>query len=134
MHGMFLPDLHKIWLYYLQILKKKPLQWCQDILSFSKWIFWLVTLISLDKERHQAKILKYIQTYINLICSQVNQMDNFLRRWNVEIQGVPVVDSENLKSLVICTLKVVDPRVLRKDFHSIKKMKPTRMAGQVYCI
>ena len=55
-------------------------------------------------------------------------MDNFLRRSNVEIQGVPVVNNENLESLVMSTLKVVDPRIQRKDVVSFKRMKPTGTA------
>ena len=32
------------------------------------------------------------------LCQKVNQMDNFLKTSNVEIQGVPVVNNENLES------------------------------------
>ena len=59
------------------------------------------------------------------LCQKVNQMDNFLRRSNVEIQGVPVVNNENLESLVMSTLKVIDPRIQRKDVVSFRRMKPT---------
>ena len=36
---------------------------------------------------------------------KVNKMDNFLRRSNVEIQGVPVTDNENLENVVMNALK-----------------------------
>ena len=44
------------------------------------------------------------------LSQKVNQMDNFLRRSNAEIQGIPVSENENLESLVMNTLKIVDPR------------------------
>ena len=45
---------------------------------------------------------------------KVNQMDNFLRRQNVEIQGVPVTENEDLEKIVTNVLKIVDPHVDRK--------------------
>ena len=59
---------------------------------------------------------------------KVNQMDNFLRRSNVEIQGIPVTDNENLEDVVMNTLKLVDPHIQRKDVVSFRRMKPTGMA------
>ena len=57
-------------------------------------------------------------------------MDNFLRRSNVEIQeGVGVVNNENSESLVMSTLKVVDPRIQRKDIVLYRKMNSTGTAG-----
>ena len=55
------------------------------------------------------------------LCQKVNYLDNFIRRSNVEIQGVPVVNNENLESLVMSTLKVVDPRIQRKDVVSFRR-------------
>ena len=69
------------------------------------------------------------KSYSNtIIIQKVNQMHNFLRRWNLEIQGVLVVDSENSESLAMSTLKVVDPRIERKNVFTFKRMKPARMA------
>ena len=51
---------------------------------------------------------------------KVNQMDNFLRRSNVELQGVPVTDNENIENVVMNTLKIVDPRIQRKDVVSFR--------------
>lgn len=50
-------------------------------------------------------------------------MKNFLRRSDVEIQGAPVSDNENLKSLLNTTLKIVDQCSYRKDIVSLRKMK-----------
>ena len=47
-------------------------------------------------------------------------MDNFLRKSNVEIQGVPVTDNVNLENVVMNTLKIVDPRIQRKDVVSFR--------------
>ena len=52
-------------------------------------------------------------------------MDNILRKSNVEIQGISVSDNENLESLVVNTLKTVDPRIHRNDIVSLRRMKPT---------
>ena len=62
------------------------------------------------------------------LSQKVNQMDNFLRRSNAEIQGIPVSENENLESLVMNTLKIVDPRIHRKDVVSFRRMKPTGKA------
>ena len=59
---------------------------------------------------------------------KVNQMDNFLRRQNVEIQGVPVTENEDLEKIVTNVLKIVDPRLERKELVSFRRMKPTGMA------
>ena len=55
-------------------------------------------------------------------------MDNFFRRSNVEIQGKLVADNESLESLVMSTLKVVDPRIQRRDIVLFRRMKPTGTA------
>ena len=62
------------------------------------------------------------------LVQKVNQIDNFLRRSNVEIQGIPVTDNENLEDVVMNTLKLVDPHIQRKDVVSFRRMKPTGMA------
>ena len=61
---------------------------------------------------------------------KVNQMDNFLRRQNVEIQGVPPTENEDLEKIVTNVLKIVDPRIERKELVSFRRMKPSGMAEE----
>ena len=61
-------------------------------------------------------------------------MDNFLRRSNADMQGIPVLDNENVKSLVMNTYKLtstsdfIDPRIHRNSFVSFRRMKSTGKA------
>ena len=56
---------------------------------------------------------------------KVNQIDNFLRRQNIEIQGVPATENEDLEKIVTNVLKLVDPRIERKELVSFRRMKPS---------
>ena len=61
---------------------------------------------------------------------KVNQIDNFLRRQNIEIQGIPATENENLEKIVTNVLKLVDPRIERKELVSFRRMKPSGMVNE----
>ena len=62
------------------------------------------------------------------LSQRVNQMDNFLRRSNAEIQGISVKEYKNLESLVMNTLKIFDPRIHRNYIVSFRRIKPSGKA------
>ena len=77
-----------------------------------------------EEMKNQIELLKADNTKLSETASRiedggdllqnVNQMDNFLRRSNGEIHGVPVTDNENLEDVVMFTFKMFSPRIHRK--------------------
>ena len=59
---------------------------------------------------------------------RVNQMVNFLKRNNIEIQGVAVSENENqedLEKVTMAILKFIEPLIFRQQIEEIKRLRPT---------
>ena len=67
---------------------------------------------------------------VEKLSMKVNQIDNFLRRQNIEIQGVPATENEDLEKIVTNVLKLVDPHIERKELVSYRRMKPSDMVKE----
>ena len=73
------------------------------------------------------KVVK-VQENESALSIRLNQMDNFLRGNNIEIQGVAVSENENqedLEKITMAILKIVDPRIVRQQIGEIKRVRPT---------
>ena len=58
---------------------------------------------------------------------ELNKVQNWLKGNNVELHGIPVVDSnEKDESIAISVLKKIDPKVEKGQIGTIRRMKPVK--------
>ena len=72
------------------------------------------------------KVVK-VQDNERALTIRVNQMENFLKGNNIEIQGVAVSENEtkeDLEKVTMNVLKIVEPRILREQIGNIKRLRP----------
>ena len=56
---------------------------------------------------------------------KLNQIENWLRGNNIEIQGVPVVENEDISKVAMKVLKKLDPKIERNQMGVIRRMRTT---------
>merc|ERR1712096_297036 len=86
--------------------------------------------MKLIKEGNLCLVEKVVKVQENesALSIRLNQMDNFLRGNNIEIQGVAVSENENqeqLEKITMAILKIADPRIVRQQIGEIKRLRPT---------
>ena len=54
---------------------------------------------------------------------KLNQIENWMKGNNVEIQGVPTCENENVEIVAMKVLKKVDPRIERHQVGKIRRLR-----------
>ena len=61
---------------------------------------------------------------------KINQIENWMKGNNVEIQGVPVCENENVEIVAMKVLKKVDPRIERHQVGKIRRLRTIEETNQ----
>ena len=56
---------------------------------------------------------------------KLNQIENWMKGNNVEIQGVPACENESVEIVAMKVLKKVDPRIERHQLGKIRRLRTT---------
>ena len=95
---------------------------CEKLKKKSEYIKKDVTTVKLDNERFTKKMVD-LQENSKQVSIKLNQIENWMKGNNVEIQGVPVSENENVEIIAMKVLKKVDPRIERHQIGTIRRLR-----------
>ena len=95
---------------------------CEKLKKESEYIKKNVKTVKLDNERFTKKMVD-LEENDKQVSIKLNQIENWMKGNNVEIQGVPVSENENVEIIAMKVLKKVDPRIERHQIGTIRRLR-----------
>ena len=75
-------------------------------------------------KKENIEILKknFLQDKVSLLEKQVNNLDLYGRRQNLEIQGIPYIPNENIKKIAVNVLQKVKDNIRMEDLELVHRL------------
>ena len=95
---------------------------CEMLKKESARIMKDVENVKLDNERFTKKMVDLDENG-KQVSIKLNQIENWMKGNNIEIQGVPASENENVEIIAMKVLKKVDPRIERHQLGLIRRLR-----------